>query len=160
MFWLQKNEMNGNESRPQSSPRHVFRSPLLVATVQNGYLIVTYSHWGQDTKWTVNQTLVDKEWVHVTITFDPLTNLTVYFNSEVKSQGITATTSESFTNILEEFQRDNTSFWVFSRDDDVTSSEVRPIMMTELKVFYSALSADLVHRLFRSKREGKSKSQN
>eukprot|EP00057_Strongylocentrotus_purpuratus_P027299 XP_011681773.1 PREDICTED: uncharacterized protein LOC105436473 [Strongylocentrotus purpuratus] len=151
MFWLQKNEMYGNESRPQSSPRHAFRSPSLVATVQNGHLIVTYLHLG--TTWTVNQTLIDKEWVHVTITFDPLTNLTVYFNSEVKGQGIPTTTSQPFADILDEFEKDNTSFWVFSRDDVVTSSEIRPIMMTELKVFYSALSADLIRRIFQNERE-------
>ncbi|XP_030839360.1 uncharacterized protein LOC105436473 [Strongylocentrotus purpuratus] len=151
MFWLQKNEMNGNESRSQSSPRHAFRSPSLVATVQNGHLIVTYLHL--DTTWTVNPTLIDKEWVHVTITFDPLTNLTVYFNSEVKGQGIPTTTSQPFADILDEFEKDNTSFWVFSRDDVVTSSEIRPLMMTELKVFYSALSADLVRRIFQNERE-------
>ncbi|XP_063968480.1 uncharacterized protein LOC129280108 [Lytechinus pictus] len=148
MFWF---SMKGNETRPQLSPLHVFRSPSLVGSVQNGNFIVTYLRG--NTEWAVNETLLHSGWTHVTITFDLLSNLTVYFNGAAVAEVIPTPSSTQFDDVIKGFQTDNTSFWVLSSEDNVTSSDIPQIAMTDLKVFYSALSASQTHDIFRSEHE-------
>ncbi|XP_041484630.1 uncharacterized protein LOC121431186 [Lytechinus variegatus] len=148
MFWF---IMKGNETRPQLSPLHLFRSPSLVCTVQNGNFIVTYLHG--DTAWAVDETLMHSGWTHVTITFDLLSNLTVYFNGAEVAEAIPTSSSTQFDDVIKGFQTDNTSFWILSSEENVTSSDIPPIAMTDLKVFYSALSASQTRDIFRSEHE-------
>lgn len=128
----------------------MFRSPYLLATLQETYLIVTYRH-GNETS-TVRAITSNSDWEFVTITCGPdARDLKVYLSKvEVNDTGSNFT--QDAWSSLAEFEAANASFQVFTTEGsaNVTSLDVRQIRITDLRIYYDALSPEDVERVYTS----------
>lgn len=128
----------------------MFRSPYLLATLQETYLIVTYRH-GNETS-TVRAITLNSDWEFVTITCGPdARDLKVYLSKvEVNDTGSNFT--QDAWSSLAEFEAANASFQVFTTEGsaNVTSLDVRQIRITDLRIYYDALSPEDVERVYTS----------
>ncbi|XP_063968137.1 uncharacterized protein LOC135157190 [Lytechinus pictus] len=152
-FWLR----NGGEDDDQSLPIHVFRSPYLIATLQEDHLVVSCYH-GDGTS-TKRAEIPRSDWEFATLTCNPdmpegNDDLKIYINS----QEVTATSRGSLDGAklsLDEFRAANKSFHLLTAGDSesLTSSDIRTIMITDLRVYYAMLSPEDVERVFQHEQD-------
>ncbi|XP_041484600.1 uncharacterized protein LOC121431160 [Lytechinus variegatus] len=147
-FWL-RNGTDDNDDR--SLPIHVFRSPYLIATLQEDHLVVSCYH-GDGTS-TKRAEVPRSEWRFVTLSCN--TDLQIYFSSREVTEETSHQSLDGARLSLDEFRAANTSFHLLTAGDSegLTSSDIRPISITDLRVYYGMLSPEDVERVFQHEQD-------